>query len=113
MRLLFLRPHLRLFFTDDHKRIAEPSKQFALVKRHIDRIRTVTTLAFSEIVIMCERNLGFEAEHHERALRDIPNTRHRIDRAAKRYGILTTEEGSAIYYIPNVLCKLQVLTCHF
>lgn len=41
---------------------------------------------------MCERNLGFEAEHHERALRDIPNTRHRIDRAGKRYGILTTEE---------------------
>jgi hypothetical protein len=52
----------------------------------------VTTLAFSEIVVMCERNLGFEAEHHERALRDIPNTRHRIDHAAKRFGVLTTEE---------------------
>ncbi len=52
----------------------------------------MTTLAFSEIVVMCERNLGFEAEHHERALRDIPNTRHRIDHAAKRFGVLTTEE---------------------
>jgi hypothetical protein len=49
-------------------------------------------LQFSEIVIMCERNLGFEAEHHERALRGIPKVRHRIDHGAKRIGILTTEE---------------------
>jgi hypothetical protein len=41
---------------------------------------------------MCERNLGFEAEHHERALRGIPHARHRVDHAAKRYGVLTTEE---------------------
>jgi hypothetical protein len=41
---------------------------------------------------MVERNLGFEAEHHERALRDIPMTRHRIDHQAKRFGILTTED---------------------
>lgn len=41
---------------------------------------------------MVERNLGFEAEHHERALNGIPFTRHRIDHQAKRYGILTTEE---------------------
>lgn len=41
---------------------------------------------------MVERNLGFEAEHHHRALNSIPHTRHRIDHQAKRYGILTTEE---------------------
>lgn len=41
---------------------------------------------------MVERNLGFEAEHHERALNAVPLTRHRIDHQAKRYGILTTEE---------------------
>lgn len=41
---------------------------------------------------MVERNLGFEAEHHQRALNGIPLTRHRIDHQAKRYGILTTEE---------------------
>lgn len=41
---------------------------------------------------MCERNLGFESEHHERALRDLPLVRHRIDHQAKRYGILTTED---------------------
>ena len=71
---------------------SEPSKQFALVERHIQRIKTLPLLLFSPVIIMCERNLGFEAEHHERALRGIPHTRHRIDHAAKRYGILTTEE---------------------
>lgn len=70
----------------------EPEKQFALVHRHIDRIREDDIFRHSEIVIMVERNLGFESEHHERALRDIPYTRHRIDHQAKRFGILTTEE---------------------
>ena len=73
---------------------AEPSsssKQFALVERHIQRISSAAPLQFSPIIIMCERNLGFEAEHHERALRGIPHVRHRIDHAAKRFGILTTE----------------------
>ena len=71
---------------------AEPSKQFALVERHIRRISSTPLLQFSQILIMCERNLGFESEHHERALRGIPHVRHRVDHAAKRYGILTTEE---------------------
>jgi len=70
----------------------EPEKQFALVHRHIDRIREDDIFRQSEIVIMVERNLGFESEHHERALRDIPLTRHRVDHQAKRFGILTTEE---------------------
>tara|TARA_B100001758_G_scaffold247914_1_gene268483 strand:- start:19554 stop:19970 length:417 start_codon:yes stop_codon:yes gene_type:complete len=46
----------------------------------------------SPIVIMVERNLGFESEHHEKALRNLPNCRHRIDHQAKRFGILTTED---------------------
>ena len=41
---------------------------------------------------MVERNLGFEAEHHEKALGNLHNVRFRIDRQAKRFGILTTEE---------------------
>jgi len=57
-------------------------------------------LRFSEIVIMCERNLGFEAEHHERALRGIPKTRHRIDHGAKRFGVLTTQE------VKHAMCTL-------
>jgi hypothetical protein len=70
----------------------EPEKQFALVYRHVERIREQSVFRQSEIVFMVERNLGFEAEHHERALRDIPMSRHRIDHQAKRFGILTTED---------------------
>jgi len=70
----------------------QPDKQFALVQRHIQHIRAVGMLSHSEIVICCERNLGFEAEHHERALRGLYKTRHRIDHGAKRFGVLTTEE---------------------
>jgi hypothetical protein len=43
--------------TDIHARF-QPSKQFQLVLRHIDRIREVTMLQFSEIIIFVERNLG-------------------------------------------------------
>jgi len=70
----------------------EPEKQFALVERHIDRIRDMELYRLSPIVIMVERNLGFESEHHEKALRNLPNCRHRIDHQAKRFGILTTED---------------------
>lgn len=70
----------------------EPSKQFALVEDHVRRIREVPMLQSSEIVFMVERNLGFEAEHHQRALEHIPFSRHRIDHQAKRFGILTTQD---------------------
>lgn len=72
--------------------LTQPEKQFALVERHIERIRDVDLYRFSPIVIMVERNLGFESEHHEKALRNLPNCRHRIDHQAKRFGILTTED---------------------
>jgi len=70
----------------------EPEKQFALVERHIRRLREVRELVLSEVIIMVERNLGFEAEHHERALNGLPYVRFRVDHAARRFGILTTEE---------------------
>jgi hypothetical protein len=54
----------------------------------------------SLVVIMVERNLGFEAEHHHRALQGLPGTRHRVDHTAQRYGILTTEE------IKHAMCTL-------
>ena len=62
------------------------------MERHIKRIKCTSEFLFSEIVIMVERNLGFEAEHHQRALNGLPHTRFRIDHSANRYGILTTEE---------------------
>lgn len=54
----------------------------------------------SLVVIMVERNLGFEAEHHHRALQGLPMTRHRVDHTAERFGILTTEE------IKHAMCTL-------
>ena len=72
--------------------VQEPARQFALVEEHINALRTIPMLAYSEIVVMVERNLGFEAEHHQRALEHIPMTRHRIDHRARRFGVLTTEE---------------------
>ena len=70
----------------------EPEKQFALVERHIAALRARFQFADSPIVVMVERNLGFEAEHHQRALAGIPGTRHRVDHQAKRYGVLTTQD---------------------
>jgi hypothetical protein len=49
-------------------------------------------LRYSEIVVMVERNLGFEAEHHERHFAGTPLLRFRVDHNAKRFGVLTTEE---------------------
>ena len=52
----------------------------------------MTAFMSSEIIIMVERNLGFEAEHHHRALNGLLHTRFRVDHTANRYGILTTED---------------------
>jgi len=89
----FMTVALILFsYSDVRLPLAEPEKQFALVQRHVMRLREIRELTLSEIIIMVERNLGFEAEHHQRALNGLPYTRFRIDHANRRYGILTTEE---------------------
>jgi hypothetical protein len=50
---------------------SEPDRQFLLVKEHISKIRRNLYFTVSRIKIYVERNLGFEAEHHHRALGDI------------------------------------------
>jgi len=62
------------------------------VQRHIHKIRQQVVFENSEIIIMVEHNLGFEAEHHQRALAGIPITRHRVNHTAQRYCILTTQD---------------------
>ncbi|MFN9943819.1 MAG: hypothetical protein ACK56I_30535, partial [bacterium] len=52
--------------------IPEPDRQFMLVKDHIAMLRSNLYQTLSKIKIYVERNLGFEAEHHYRALHDIP-----------------------------------------
>lgn len=46
----------------------------------------------SRIVIFVERNLGFEAEHHKRALEGLPSVEFYTDQKAGRVGVLTTND---------------------
>jgi hypothetical protein len=69
----------------------EPSKQFALVREHVCKLRSRLAWMDSPIKIYVERNLGFEAEHHARDLEGIPGVVFFEDLVAKRVGVLTTE----------------------
>jgi len=54
------------------------------------------------VFIFVERNLGFEAEHHKRALDNIPGCSFYVDEQAKRVGVCTTEQ------IKHAMCQLVV-----
>lgn len=55
-------------------------------------IRANPAWLLSHITVFVERNLGFEAEHHYRELRDIENLTFYYDAKNQRHGILTTNE---------------------
>lgn len=57
---------------------------------HIQRIRTHVCWRESNILILVEHNLGFEAEHHERALRNMRKVEFYHDDKRQRVGVLTT-----------------------
>ena len=57
---------------------------------HINRARNLPGFETSVINIYVERNLGFEACHHERALSHIPGVVFYRDEQADRVGVLTT-----------------------
>ena len=82
---------------------ADPGAQFALVEAHIDRIRANNLFTHSPFVIYVERNLGFEAEHHRRALSALPNCTFYHDAQHDRTGMLTTNP------IKHAMCRLVVL----
>lgn len=83
--------------------MADPGRQFDLVKEHIGALRRTPGHAASRVILYVERNLGFEAEHHQRALHTIPNTRFYMDEQHWRVGILTTNA------IKHGMCQLVVL----
>ena len=62
-----------------------------MVVQHITRIRSDVGRKTSRFFIFVERNLGFEAEHHKRALDHIPGVTFYVDQKASRVGVLTTE----------------------
>ena len=57
----------------------------------------------SPVHVYVERNLGFEAEHHKRALDSLPGVAFYIDQKADRVGVLTTEA------IKHAMCQLVVV----
>ena len=77
-------PESPFFFTD-------PERQFELVVQHIRRVRADVGRKAARFFIFVERNLGFEAEHHKRALDHIPGVTFYVDQKASRVGVLTTE----------------------
>lgn len=62
------------------------------MRNHIAMIKNHSPLwERSNIIVYVEFNLGFEAEHHEKALSDIPDVYFRVDMHARRVGFLTTQ----------------------
>lgn len=80
---------------------SDPEKQFSLLKRHITALRGNPYWRTSKITVYVERNLGFEAEHHEYALRGFDS---RVvffyDSAVQRCGVLTTNS------VKHAMCTL-------
>ena len=81
---------------------ADPGKQFARVEEHIRAIRAGIGRKGSRVFVYVERNLGFEAEHHRRALGHLPGVKFYVDQAANRVGVLTTE------LVKHGMCQLVV-----
>jgi len=82
---LFISHCLIVFF-------AEPDRQFCLVQEHIISLRKDLHRTLSRVKVYVERNLGFEAEHHHRALGDMPGVDFFVDHKAGRIGVLTTND---------------------
>jgi len=73
------------------------------VAHHIHSLRREPGFSGSRVIIYVERNLGFEAEHHKRALQFLPNTTFYVDETHDRVGVLTTNA------IKHGMCQLTLL----
>ena len=92
------------FFSVTNTDLANPEKQFQLVQQHIVALRNSEGHAGSKVCVYVERNLGFEAEHHKRALlHNIPNCSFYHDQQRDRVGMLTTNE------VKHAMAQLVVL----
>ena len=106
-RLLVFFFRLLVFFFSDLKVCffcLDPERQFQLVIEHCHKLRETEGHIMSKIYIYVERNLGFEAEHHRRALGNaIPNCQFYLDEQHDRVGVLTTNE------VKHAMAQLTVL----
>lgn len=67
---------------------------------HVQAMRSNVMWSRSKITIFVEHNLGFEAEHHERALKHLPGVVFYRDEQRQRVGILTTLQ------VKHAMCTL-------
>ena len=74
-----------------------------MVAHHVAMLRQLPGKSASPILIYVERNLGFEAEHHKKALDSLPGVSFYMDQRANRVGVLTTEA------IKHAMCQLVVV----
>eukprot|EP00961_Rhodomonas_salina_P156089 2101700-Rhodomonas_salina.4 len=70
----------------------EPERQYDLLQRHINRIRDNACLRFSPILVLVERNLGFESEHIKRSCAAMEGVTFYYDDQGRRTGVLTTDK---------------------
>ena len=88
---------------------SEPDRQFLLVKEHISKIRKNLYFTISKIKIYVERNLGFEAEHHHRALGDIAGVEfYVVSLLFRKYKIPNAPTQNESKIIKNVLTAFRV-----
>ena len=90
MTFAFDIPFCQVIGIDKLSGCKDPERQHLLLIDHISRIRQQVHWCKSPIKIFVEHNLGFEAEHHERALRGLPGTTFYKDEKRQRVGVLTT-----------------------
>jgi len=77
----------------------DPYKTFELLKEHVQAVRRFDeNYSTSDVCIIVERNLGFEAEHLFRECRDsIPNCSFVCEPGIERIGVLTTHSRKIAY----------------
>lgn len=77
----------------------DPYKTFALLKTHIEHIRTHhSEYSLSNVCIIVERNLGFESEHLFRECENsIENSSYMCEPGVERIGVLTTHARKIAY----------------
>ena len=85
---------------------ADPGKQFDMVAQHITKIRSLPGRKATRFTIFVERNLGFEAEHHQRALGQLPGVKFYVEAKANRVGMMMTEP------IKHAMAQLVVVMLH-
>lgn len=91
----------------------DPEKTFSCLFEHISSVRNRNIELYnSKVIIIIERNLGFEAEHLYRYCKNIPNSRFLHETGKTRIGILTTQSFKLAYVnFMGILLRENRITC--